>query len=68
MCQECAGSVGGGRHADPHGNLAADGPKQESAGYGMRADEQNYVCTNCGQKWMHEIGNSGHGWVAQTAP
>ena len=68
MCQECARLIGADRHTKPHTNLVADGSKQEFAGYGVRADEQRYVCTTCGQQWMHETGNSGRGWTAQSAP
>lgn len=63
MCQDCAGLVGASRHTEPHAHLALDRPEQEFAAYGMRADEQKYTCTTCGQRWMNETGNSGYGWI-----
>jgi transposase-like protein len=41
----------------------AVGARREAAFGGMRADEQDYECTVCGQRWMHETGNSGCGWM-----
>jgi hypothetical protein len=63
MCQDCAGLVGGGRHTGPHAHLALDGPQQEVAADGMSANEQKYTCTACGQRWLHETGNSAYGWM-----
>lgn len=48
-----------------HSNLKAVGKRRDIAPYGWRADEQDYMCSVCGQKWMHETGSYGYGWVRQ---
>ena len=65
MCQDCAGLVGAGSATAPHETLVADDTKQEFEGYGVQVDEQAYVCTVCGQRWIHETGDAGYGWIVQ---
>lgn len=67
MCDDCAAQKGKGRHGEPHPNLERVGKRREAAFGGMRADEQDYRCTACGQQWMHETGNHGVGWMASSA-
>ena len=65
MCQDCVTLVGAGSRADPHSNLVSDLPEREPAADGTGADEQHYVCTKCGQQWIQETDNSGHGWTVR---
>jgi len=65
MCQDCAGLVGADSAMAPHENLVADDTKHEFEGYGVQFDEQAYVCTVCGQGWIHETDNAGYGWIVQ---
>lgn len=52
------------RRAPGHPNLKPVGDFREIVSpYGWRADEQDYICSACGQCWMYETGNYGYGWV-----
>lgn len=56
----------GSRRVPGHSRLKAVGEFRNIVSpYGWRADEQDYECGTCGQKWMHETGSYGHGWVMQ---
>lgn len=66
MCDACwkLKSTGtSGRKTPPHPDLEREGDVREMSSMGMRADEQDYRCTDCGKQWMHETGNHGMGWV-----
>ncbi|WP_284982348.1 hypothetical protein [Arthrobacter sp. efr-133-TYG-118] len=67
MCNDCKALTGlgvSGRKKPPHAALVPVGELREIAVKGMRADEQDYRCTECGQQWIHETGNAGQGWIA----
>ncbi|WP_454729446.1 hypothetical protein [Cellulosimicrobium protaetiae] len=63
MCETCDPLLHAGRHERPPAGLTTDGERIEVASMGMRADEQYYRCDDCGQRWMHETGNAGMGWL-----
>jgi DNA-binding XRE family transcriptional regulator len=67
MCDACQRLNGAGRRTAPHGALVPEGPPRERVHQGARADEQDYRCSVCGQRWMHEAGNSGYGWIPNPA-
>ncbi|GAB2664419.1 hypothetical protein GCM10009743_45680 [Kribbella swartbergensis] len=67
MCDACRTLKTAGRRTPPHSALVAVGPVRSCSVMGMRADEQDYRCNACGQRWMHETGNSGYGWIAESA-
>jgi hypothetical protein len=67
MCRDCAGLVGAGHEASPHPKMVLDGANQEFEARGTRADGQPFVCTTCGQRWIHETGTSGYGWIVSAS-
>lgn len=63
MCAKCQALVGSNKYRAAHSSLSQDGETKIFNAMGFRADETPYVCRDCGQRWIHEVGNSGYGWV-----
>lgn len=62
-CAACGRMYEAGRHGRPHSGLVSVGPVREFEIHGKRADEQDYECKACEQRWTHETGNYGYGWL-----
>lgn len=45
-----------------HGGLERSGDIQEFRAHGWVADDEPYVCRDCGTRWVDETGNYGNGW------
>lgn len=51
-----------------HSGLEPSGGIQRFGGHGRNADEQPFVCRDCGTRWTHETGNYGYGWIGGWPP
>lgn len=62
LCEDCLKLVGSGRSTPPHINLHLTENHDVRSIMGA-ADEEYYTCQVCCQKWLHETGSCGMGWV-----
>ena len=62
VCSECQKLIKGNRHTPPHADLVLTNRNEFNSMMGS-VNENYYNCNCCGQKWMHETGNYGEGWI-----
>ena len=53
-----------GRKAHPIACMQLDPDKKAVSGrfMGRGTDDTHYICSECGEKWLHEGGRDGYGW------